>query len=180
VDKVFLKIQPYVQSSLARRSNQKLAFKFYGPFVVLQRIGSVAYKLDLPPHSSIHPMFHVSQLKKVVGSAISVSPVLPDELTTLQALEKIKQQRMVNQGNHFVVQVLVKWSSSPESMAMWEELESLIDIGGGLPPWNLGIAMARSPPFPFECSTFPYFPCPVTQTNMNINLFSSTSIIHLV
>jgi hypothetical protein len=48
-DLVFLKIQPYMQSSLARCSNQKLAFKFYGPFAVLQSIGSVAYKLDLPP-----------------------------------------------------------------------------------------------------------------------------------
>jgi hypothetical protein len=31
-DQVFLKIQPYVQSSLAPRANQKLAFRFFGPF----------------------------------------------------------------------------------------------------------------------------------------------------
>jgi hypothetical protein len=43
----------------------------------------------------------------------------------------------------------------------------------GLPPWNLGIAMARSPPFPSECSTFPYLPLSFTQTTMNINIYSS-------
>jgi hypothetical protein len=34
----------------------------------------------------------------------------------------------------------------------------------GLPPWNLGIPMALSPPFPSEYSTFPYLPHPVTTT----------------
>jgi hypothetical protein len=59
-DQVYLKLQPYVQSSLAPRSNQKLAFKFFGPYPVVRRIGSVAYKLKLPDDSSIHPVFHVS------------------------------------------------------------------------------------------------------------------------
>jgi hypothetical protein len=43
-DWVFLKLQPHVKSSLAPRANQKLAFKFFGPFQILQKIGQVAYK----------------------------------------------------------------------------------------------------------------------------------------
>jgi hypothetical protein len=59
-DRVFVKLQPYVQTTLAHRTNQKLAFKYYGPFAVLARVGSVAYTLDLPSSSMVHPTFHVS------------------------------------------------------------------------------------------------------------------------
>jgi hypothetical protein len=54
-DRVFLRLQPYIQSSVARRSNRKLAFKFFGPFSVLARVGEVAYRLDLPPSSRRPP-----------------------------------------------------------------------------------------------------------------------------
>ena len=63
-DEVFLKLQPYVQTSLAPRSSQKLSFKFFGPYKIIARVGAVAYKLDLPPTSKIHNVVHVSQLKQ--------------------------------------------------------------------------------------------------------------------
>jgi hypothetical protein len=65
-----LKLQPYAQSSLASHANQKLAFIFIGPFPIVQKVGAVAYKLELPQSSTIHPIFHVSELKKVVGSKV--------------------------------------------------------------------------------------------------------------
>jgi hypothetical protein len=60
-DMVYLKVQPYIQTTVANRANQKLAYKYFWPFKVLQRIGNVAYKLDLPPTSKIHSVIHVSQ-----------------------------------------------------------------------------------------------------------------------
>jgi hypothetical protein len=63
-DWVFLKLQPYEQSSLAPRANQKLAFKFFGPYQIAAKVDSVAYKLSLPASAHIHPVFHVSLLKK--------------------------------------------------------------------------------------------------------------------
>lgn len=54
-DEVFLKLQPYIQTSVIRRANHKLSYKFFGPFRVLARIGEVACKLDLPPGSRVHP-----------------------------------------------------------------------------------------------------------------------------
>jgi hypothetical protein len=59
-DSVYLKLQPYVQSSVAARSNNKLAFRFFGPYKILDKVGSVAYRLQLPDSSTVHPVFHVS------------------------------------------------------------------------------------------------------------------------
>jgi transposase InsO family protein len=59
-DKVYLKLQPYVQSSVATRANHKLSFKYFGPYTILEKIGKVAYKLQLPPSATVHPVVHVS------------------------------------------------------------------------------------------------------------------------
>jgi hypothetical protein len=85
----------------------------------------VAYKLDLSATSSVHPVFHVSQLKKAVGNNIQVSDSLPFELTEFQVPEKILQQHLINRGIKYVIQVLVKWLSLPVSLATWEDMEAL-------------------------------------------------------
>ena len=43
----------------------KLSLRFIGPFEILERIGTVAYQLALPPSmSGVHEVFHVSMLRK--------------------------------------------------------------------------------------------------------------------
>ena len=48
---VYLKQQPYKHKSLKKKFNVKLSQRYYGPFKVLECIGEVAYKLELPPSS---------------------------------------------------------------------------------------------------------------------------------
>ena len=76
-DWVYLRLQPYKQQSIAHKASHKLSPRFYGPFQVLQRIGVATYKLQLPLESRIHPVFHVSCLKKQLGQHILPIPTLP-------------------------------------------------------------------------------------------------------
>jgi hypothetical protein len=71
-DQVFLRLQPYKQTSLKVEHFHKLAPKFYGPYTILKRVGQVAYQLALPNHLKLHLVFHVSFLKKVIGAKCQI------------------------------------------------------------------------------------------------------------
>ena len=63
-DHVFLKVMP--KREVVRFSKRgKLLSRYIGPFEVLEMIGMVSYRLDLPPSlSSVHAVFHISMLRK--------------------------------------------------------------------------------------------------------------------
>jgi hypothetical protein len=96
----------------------------------------VAYRLDLPSTTWIHHVFHVSQLKKAVGSQVQVSPTLPPELTSFPVPEKILRKRLIVRGIRIVLQALVKWSSWPTSLATWEDVEALKQRFSNAPAWG--------------------------------------------
>jgi hypothetical protein len=75
---VFIQLQLYKQTSIKAEHCQKIAPKFYGPYTVLKRVGSVVYQLALPIHSKLHHVFHVSCLKKVIGTKCQPQTSLPE------------------------------------------------------------------------------------------------------
>jgi hypothetical protein len=81
-------------------------------------------------------VFHVSLLKKVVGKSQNVSSVLPSEDAELHVPEKVLGRRMITQGIRPVHRVLIKWSDSPESLAIWEDLEALRQRFPLAPAWG--------------------------------------------
>jgi hypothetical protein len=61
----------------------KLASRYIGPFLILDRLGNVAYCLELPHTlAGVHNMFHVSQLKKCLKSPVDV---VVDDVAPLNA-----------------------------------------------------------------------------------------------
>jgi len=127
-DMVYLKLQPYIQTFVASRTNQKLAFHFFGPFKILQKVGKVAYKVDLPADCKIHPVIHVSQLKKHVPapsqviSDLSVFALEPDTpVLPVACLDR----RLLRSGASTKTQLLIQWAGIPSALATWEEIQDL-------------------------------------------------------
>ena len=80
-EKVLIRLQPHRQISPSHQAPLKLSKRFYGPFTILERIGLVAYKLDLPLESSIHNVFHVYVLKPFQGNfPVEVCPLPCDSV----------------------------------------------------------------------------------------------------
>lgn len=100
------------------------------------KVGPIAYKLELPPTSAIHPVFHVSQLKQAVSPSVQVSPSVPDMDNTFQFREQILSKRLVSKGLDSVHQVLVKWPGWPASLATWEDFEALRQRFPAAPAWG--------------------------------------------
>ena len=111
-DLVYLRLQPYRQSSLKKKGAEKLKPRFYGPYIIIKKVGEVAYEIELPQESKIHNVFHVSNLKKTLGQHIAPSTELPpldDEGLWILIPERIIQTRERKLKNRVIRQYLVQW-----------------------------------------------------------------------
>ena len=118
-DWVYVRMQPYIQTSLAIRANARLAFRFFGPFLIEQRIGSLSYRLRLPAGCKLHPVFHVSQLRKGAppDEVHTELPVIDDAAPPHHVPEAVLRTRQVPQHGKMLEQILVHWTGLPASLA---------------------------------------------------------------
>ncbi|KAL4291724.1 hypothetical protein GQ457_14G015070 [Hibiscus cannabinus] len=82
-DRVFLKVSPWKKVMRFGRKG-KLSPRYIGPYEIVERVGSVAYRLLLPPElERIHDVFHVSMLRKYRSDPSHVMPVEEIELNRI-------------------------------------------------------------------------------------------------
>ena len=124
-DWVFLRLQPYKQMSLKQaKKDNKLSPKYYGPYKLLQNIGTMTYKLELPASSQVHPVFHVSCLKKVIGENLPVQTILPEldeEGKIILEPEAVMETRTRQLWNRSILEYLIKWKNLPTEDSTWED-----------------------------------------------------------
>ena len=127
-DKVFLKVTPL--RSLTAGKGKKLHPRYVGPFKILQRVGNVAYRLELPTSlSRVHDVFHVSMLKKyhpdpthiLKPEEIDIDESLTYEERPVQILDrKVKELRTKQ-----IPLVKVLWRNHEVEEATWEVEEDI-------------------------------------------------------
>jgi hypothetical protein len=114
----------------------KLSARYTGPFKIIQVVSPVAYKLDLPndwiSRKRIHPVFHVSLLKKYNRNDSDSSTEEKQDIVEVDdaedkeyVVDKIISQRITKDKQ---VEYLVTWKGYPESEATWETTENVKDV----------------------------------------------------
>ena len=103
----------------------KLSPRFVGPYRILKRVGKVAYELELPQEMElVHPVFHVSMLRKCLGDPTSIIPldevIIEDNLTYEEVPVDIFDRQVKRLRNKDVASVKVLWRNQHVESATWE------------------------------------------------------------
>ncbi|XP_009786585.1 uncharacterized protein [Nicotiana sylvestris] len=128
-DWIFLNVSP-IKGVMRFGKKGKLSPRYVEPYIIIQRIGQVDYRLELPLEISlVHPMFHVSMLKKVVGYPTLIVSVETIKVSEELAYEEIpvaildRQVRKLRTKDIASVKVLLRNQQVEE--ATWEAEEEI-------------------------------------------------------
>ena len=96
--------------------NGKLSPRHVGPYNILKRVVNVAYELDLTTELAVvHPVFHISLLKKCVGDPAFVMPLesvaVKDSLSYEDVLVDILDLQVRKMRNKEIASIKVLWRS---------------------------------------------------------------------
>ncbi|XP_075112470.1 uncharacterized protein LOC142182241 [Nicotiana tabacum] len=123
-DKVFLRVSP-MKGVMRFGKRGKLSSRLIGPYEILEQVGAVAYRLALPPELSfIHPVFHVSMLRKCIldSSQVIEAPTIPldEKLSYEEDPMAIVDRQVRKLRSKEIVLVKVLWRNHTVEEATWE------------------------------------------------------------
>ena len=99
----------------------KLRRCWVGPFMISAVISPVAYRLDLPPHWKVHPVFHISNLKRYHRSEEFARTEQPPPPVMVEGEEEYKVEAILqHKGKGASRRYLVLWKGYPLTEASWE------------------------------------------------------------
>ncbi|GKE41344.1 putative reverse transcriptase domain-containing protein [Tanacetum coccineum] len=128
-DHVMLKVSP--RKGVIRFGKQgKLNLRYIGPFKILERIGRVAYKLELPEElSNVNSTFHVSNLKKCLSDESLVIPIkelrLDDKLNFVEEPVEIMDREVKQLKQSHIPIVKVRWNSKRGPKFTWKREDQI-------------------------------------------------------
>jgi hypothetical protein len=107
----------------AQGKGRKLLPKWIGPYPVLSKVGRLAYRLDLPPHLRMHPVFHVSLLRLFQEGTRQQKPPPPVEVQG--ELEWEVEKVLGERGTKNRKQFLVQWKGYGPEDTSWQPAKNL-------------------------------------------------------
>nr|GFA06634.1 putative reverse transcriptase domain-containing protein [Tanacetum cinerariifolium] len=123
-DKVMLKVSPW-KGVVRFGKRGKLNPRYVGPFRVLEKVGTVSYKLELPQEvSRVHNTFHVSNLKKCYSDDPLTVPLdgirIDDQLHFVEKPVEIMDREVKRLKRSCIPIIKVRWNSKRGPEFTWE------------------------------------------------------------